>query len=130
MKGPCAILLVEDDRNEIELISLALGKINKPHTLTIAQSLSEAKTQATAASAVDVILVDVHLGPDSGLDFVRWCKRELGTGPNLIVFSGSAYPPEQEAAMVSGADAVEVKPMSFKELIATLTRILNEWCPS
>jgi two-component system, OmpR family, phosphate regulon response regulator PhoB len=67
----------------------------------------------------DVVLLDVHLGADNGLELLRTIRSQW---PDVAValFTGSA---DAETAKQSGADAILPKPFSLDELSATVSRL-------
>jgi CheY-like chemotaxis protein len=127
---------LEDDANEAELVSIALRKLKRPTIFNVARTVAEAKQFIQKATELpgdppqpDVVLIDVRLGIDSGLDFLQWCKViPHCTRTRFIVFTGSAYPKDRIDAFKFGASAFETKPVSFEELVETMRRILMEWC--
>jgi DNA-binding response OmpR family regulator len=85
-----------------------------------AASLREAR-ERLAASAVDVVLLDLHLGGESGEPLVGECRARSPRIPVAVV-SGSADPPRANAA---GADAVLPKPFEIGELTATVRALAS-----
>ncbi|MEA2578922.1 MAG: hypothetical protein QOD78_2510 [Chloroflexota bacterium] len=75
--------------------------------------------------AVDVVVVDVRLGTDSGLDLLR----EAHTGPRsnqgrpaFVVLTGFDYPQYRVAAARLGAAALVTKMAPIEELIEAIDR--------
>jgi len=138
IKERCRALLLEDNDDEAELVERALRKIDPKPVLSRARSAVEAQKYLNDLAACPdrtlfplphIILVDVRLGPESGLDFVWWCKgRAQFASISVVVFTGSNYPQALNTARNSGADAVEHKPVAFNELITIVQRIVKRWC--
>jgi CheY-like chemotaxis protein len=132
---PCAILLLEDDPKEIELVSQALSKLARKTILTVARTVGEAEkfinesAVPPSQSAPDIVLVDLRLATGSGMQFIAWCKSNPRLPRiHIIVFSASNSPKDRAEAFKLGASAFENKPLTFEELTQKLSRILAEWC--
>jgi DNA-binding response OmpR family regulator len=114
-----AAVLIVDDADSIRL----LCRINlelEGHAVLEAASL-EAARRELAEGNVDVILLDVHVGPADGRDFLREV-RESHPDVRVAMLTGSA---DSEAVRGLGADAVLPKPFELDELKATV-RVLAE----
>jgi DNA-binding response OmpR family regulator len=80
-----------------------------------AGALEQAR-QTLAAAAVDIVLLDVHVGVDSGLDFIAEI-RERNPGVPVVLLTGSVGSPGLEGV---DADAIISKPFSLDQLTGTL----------
>jgi DNA-binding response OmpR family regulator len=112
--GPGQHVLVVDDDASIRL----LCRINlelEGWSVREASTLAEARRQL-ADGDVSVILLDVHVGQDSGVRFLEELRSER-PGTPVAMLTGSAESPEVEAI---GADAVVAKPFTLEELAATV----------
>ena len=114
-----AAVLIVDDADSIRL----LCRVNlefEGHAVLEAASLEVARTELAGAK-VDVILLDVHVGPADGRDFLREV-RESHPDVRVAMLTGSA---DSDAVRALGADAVLSKPFELDELKATV-RVLAE----
>jgi len=107
------VLVVDDDaairflcRVNLELDGWAVHE---------AASLEQAR-QTLAANPIDVVVLDVHVGADSGLDFIAEV-RELNPGVPVVLLTGSVGSPDLEGAVV---DAVISKPFTLDQLTGTV----------
>jgi DNA-binding response OmpR family regulator len=80
-----------------------------------AEALEQAR-QTLAAAAVDIVLLDVHIGVDSGLDFIAEI-REGNPGVPVVLLTGSVGSPGLEGV---DADAIISKPFTLDLLTGTL----------
>jgi DNA-binding response OmpR family regulator len=80
-----------------------------------AASLQEARSRLDE-SAVDVVLLDLHLGSERSHDLIEDLARRQPPVPTALV-TGST---DVESARRAGADAVLTKPFSIVELTATV----------
>lgn len=74
----------------------------------------------------DVVLLDINLGAENGLDLVAWMrpKANLDSIP-VIAVTAHALATEQERILQAGCVACLSKPIDFKELREQLTRWLQ-----
>jgi DNA-binding NarL/FixJ family response regulator len=86
----------------------------------VASSLDEAEA-LVAAAAVDVVLLDIRLGTDSGL---RWLTASDPASPRpaVIVLTSYDYPQYAEAALRLGAAGFVLKTAPIAELLDAIRR--------
>jgi DNA-binding NarL/FixJ family response regulator len=78
-----------------------------------------------AEGAVDVVVVDVRLGTDSGLDLLREAhagRQASPERPAFVVLTGFDYPQYRVAAARLGAAALVTKMAPIEELIEAIDR--------
>lgn len=112
-----SVLVVDDDaairflcRVNLELDGWAVHE---------AGGLEKAR-QTLAANPIDVVVLDVHVGADSGIDFIAEV-RELNPGVPVVLLTGSVGSPELEGVDV---DAVISKPFTLDQLTGTVGRLV------
>jgi CheY-like chemotaxis protein len=71
------------------------------------------------------VLLDVHVGVDSGLDFIAEI-RELHQGVPVVLLTGSVGSPSFDGA---AADAVISKPFTLDQLTGTLGKLVARAAP-
>jgi two-component system, OmpR family, response regulator len=110
------VLVVDDDaairflcRVNLELDGWAVEE---------AATLDQAR-EALAAAAVDIVVLDVHVGVESGLDFIAEI-RERNPGVPVVLLTGSVSPGLDEV----DADAVISKPFTLDQLTGTVGRLV------
>jgi DNA-binding response OmpR family regulator len=110
------ILLVEDDDRIVDFmkrgleaeeyeVDLASGKA---HTFTLTESRD-----------YDVIVLDIFLGEDDGLDICRSLRRRSVETPILIMTAKDSAE-IRRASEEAGADAYLPKPFPFEDLLAII----------
>ncbi len=72
--------------------------------------------------AVDVLLLDIRLGSDSGLRFLREAGAQAAPSPAVVVLSAFDYPQYADAAVRLGAAGFVVKSAPLEELIEAIRR--------
>ncbi|ARE39114.1 Two-component response regulator [Rhodovulum sp. P5] len=110
------ILIVDDDPE----ITSALSRGLQLHGFgtTTANRVEEALA-AMRDRGPDAAIVDVMIGPDSGIDLVRRMRAGGGRMP-ILMLSALAEVDDRAAGLEAGADDYIVKPFSFDELVARL----------
>jgi DNA-binding response OmpR family regulator len=80
----------------------------------------EQARKTLAAAAVDLVLLDVHVGVESGLDFIAEV-RERNPGVPVVLLTGSVGSPGLKGV---DADAIIAKPFTLEQLTGTLARLV------
>jgi len=116
------VLVVDDDaairflcRVNLELDGWAVRE---------AAAIQQAR-ETMAATPVDIVLLDVHVGVDSGLDFIAE-MRERNPGVPVVLLTGSVGSPKLDGV---DADAVISKPFTLDQLTGTLGRLVPQATP-
>lgn len=111
--------LVVDDNAHMRFMSAeilkALGftRVDAAADVATAGGLAEAHTYA-------VLLVDLQLDGESGLDLVRRLRQRPGPRLPVLVFSGIDLEQGTSVALAAGADGYVVKPFSIRSLADAL----------
>jgi two-component system OmpR family response regulator len=72
-----------------------------------------AAEEALAGDGIDLILLDVHVGADNGVDLMR-SLRKRGHGAPVVLFTGSA---RLDQPTIAEADGVVPKPFRLEQLL-------------
>ena len=97
------VLVVEDDAGDLALVERALAHLSRFEPQVTCVSRLVAARFCLAADDFDVVLADLGLGPDCGLDLIE------GSPCPVVVMSGSLTPELTCAAMERGAAAAVAK---------------------
>ena len=107
------ILVVEDDRDLVDLLNFALRRagfdVHMAHDVPTALRLLEREDP-------DLAILDINLGAGSGFDVLKDLRRR-GDIP-AIMLTGRHAEDDKVLALELGADDYVVKPFSHRELIA------------
>jgi DNA-binding response OmpR family regulator len=116
------VLVVDDDaairflcRLNLELDGWAVRE---------ASAIEQAR-ETLAEAAVDIVLLDVHVGVESGLDFIAEI-RAGHPGVPVVLLTGSVGSPSLDGV---DADAVISKPFTLDQLTGTLGRLVRRAAP-
>ena len=122
------ILLVDDDRELIDLLAFALKRAGLE---PIAAHDARAAVRVFEERQPDLVVLDINLGASSGLDVLKELRRRS----QLPVIMLTALDSEEDKVrgLEAGADDYLTKPFSHRELIARiraqLRRSAQEWSP-
>jgi DNA-binding response OmpR family regulator len=112
-------VLVVDDEPSLRLLCRINLELDGYRVLE-APNVAEAE-QALVAEPVDIVLLDVHVGPESGIELMRRL-REKGGAPPVVLVTGSARLDEETQAE---ADGIVGKPFRLEELLAVVRRLTS-----
>jgi DNA-binding response OmpR family regulator len=117
---PSRVLVVEDDAELRGLVSAYL----QAHSFEPVGvgTLGDARSRL-AAQRCDVVLADLQLGADNGLELVR--ELVVEHGPAVIITTARGDEADRVVGLELGADDYLVKPFSFRELAARIRTVLR-----
>ena len=117
---PIRIAIVDDHPVLREGTAVLLAAQPGLEVAGVASSLDEAEA-LVAAAPVDVVLLDIRLGTDSGL---RWLTSgdPASPRPAVIVLTSYDYPQYAEAALRLGASGFVLKTAPIAELLDAIRR--------
>ncbi|MGV6814833.1 MAG: sigma-54-dependent transcriptional regulator [Phycisphaerales bacterium] len=116
------ILLIEDDENLRLTVERSLAK--QHHTVTSASSITQAR-QCAAQNHFDLVLSDVNLGDESGIDFIEELRAGGFVG-SIVLMTAYANVDDAVKAMKLGADDYLAKPIRMQELNLLCERLLKQ----
>lgn len=116
-----AILICEDNK----LSARALGAV-------LAREGYQTETAEDGIKAIevlgskdfDLVIADIHLPYHSGLELVRYLRKDLGKNTPVIVVSAFSDPQVQKQAKELGVSYYIVKPVDMTDIIGRVRSIL------
>jgi two-component system OmpR family response regulator len=113
------ILVVDDDPEILGLIISFLEQHNLP-----AIALQDRKSLARHLAMTDpsIVLLDLRLGPDDGLDVLRDIRSQSDV-PVIIMTAHHPDEIDRVIGLEAGADDYLVKPFSLRELLARIRAV-------
>jgi two-component system, OmpR family, phosphate regulon response regulator OmpR len=114
------LLVVDDDRRLAELLRRYLT--DSGFRVTTAGDASEARAQLSSF-AFDLVVLDVMMPGESGLDLTRALRRE-GRVP-ILLLTAMAEPEDRVNGLEQGADDYLAKPFEPRELVLRIRNILQ-----
>lgn len=119
-----AILIVDDETNNIELFSAFLTMIGYK-TMTAVNG-KEAVEMASKLKP-DLIIMDVHLPEMDGLTATDLLKKNPETGHiPIVAISGYGLPEDKKVATEAGCDEYMAKPFDLTQLREKITGFFPE----
>lgn len=120
-RGVRSVLIVDDDERVTTAMARALGANRK---IEVAHDC-ETGLEMARRSRPDLIVVDLRLGAESGIDAIRSIKSEC---PESVVALVSGYVSTDITVMAvkAGADLVMAKPISGQDLLRRVAEGLRE----
>lgn len=131
------ILLVEDSREEIQLMLRALKKNNYEGHTVIVQNGMEALdylfgrgnySDRDPRDLPQLILLDINLPKISGLDVLRRLRADpLTKVVPVVMLTSSKQESDLQQAYHAGANSYVVKSIDFQEFVESVKQISSYW---
>ena len=120
MTPPISILIVEDDAEIGEFISLYLAA----HDIqTKVAANAQAMDAAFSAGAYDLLILDLNLPGEDGLSICRRVRSERRIP--IIILTAQSEDIDKILGLELGADDYIVKPFNSRELLARIRAVLR-----
>lgn len=117
------ILVVEDQAKMASFVKRGLNEAG--YAVDVAESGSAAES-LNAAHDYDLIILDVGLPDQSGIDTARHFRRDGYKGP-LLMLTALSTTKDKVAGLDAGADDYLTKPFSFDELLARVRALFRRF---
>ncbi|MEB3225534.1 MAG: CBS domain-containing protein [Synechococcus sp.] len=117
------VLLVEDNPSNVRTISSYLKA--KGYQVIAAQN-GMTGVELTVTEHPDIILMDIQMPDMDGLEATRQIRRQMrDVAIPIIALTALAMHGDHDLCLAAGADTYMTKPVSLKELTATIERLLS-----
>lgn len=113
------ILLVEDDERIAGFMKRGLEA--EAYAVDITAGKAQTLLQIEAR-LYHIIIIDIFLGPDNGLDICRVLRQRSVETP-ILVMTAKDSGEIRQASKEAGADVYFPKPFPFEDLLATIKRL-------
>ena len=117
------ILIVEDEKNIVDILSFNLSKEGYE---TLEAYDGEAGLQLALEQNPDLILLDLMLPKMNGFDVCRSLRRENRSTP-VIMLTAREEETDKVLGLELGADDYMIKPFDSKELVARVKAVLRRY---
>ncbi|HET7030589.1 MAG TPA: response regulator transcription factor [Candidatus Limnocylindrales bacterium] len=118
MTDPIRVIVVDDHPVVRDGTAALLGAQAGISVVATASSLAEARS-VLALTPADVVLLDIRLGTESGLNLLTGDDP----GPGVIVLTAYDYPQYADAALRLGASGFILKTAPLAELLDAIRRV-------
>ena len=115
------LLVVDDDRRLRSLLARYLGE--RGHIVTTAGSAAEARARMRSL-AFDLLVLDVMMPGETGLEFARALRAERQVVP-ILMLTARGEAEERIAGLEAGADDYLPKPFEPRELLLRIAAIIR-----
>lgn len=119
--GETMHILVADDDPELRNVVEAL-LIDHGYRVSIAQNSAEARSFIDI-SDIDLILLDLKLPDESGLELTRYLREHYNVA--IIILTGMGETIDRIVGLELGADDYVSKPFDLRELVARIRSVLR-----
>lgn len=119
MSTGISLLMIDDDQQILSSTAQWLKMLG--HSVYTAVNLHSAYSLLKSHN-LDMILTDLRLGPENGLDILHYCKNNAIDTP-VVIISGHAGVQEAVSALKSGALDFLTKPLLDETLLGLIERI-------
>ncbi len=120
-KNPYHLLVIDDDNRLRELLRRYLSDHN--FNVTLAANAEDARQQM-AHLIFDLLIVDVLMPGENGLDFVK-SLRDFSSQIPILMLTAMGEPEQRVAGFEAGANDYLSKPFEPKELLIRIQNILQ-----
>jgi DNA-binding response OmpR family regulator len=120
------ILIVEDDERIVSFMKRGLEA--EGFAVDTASETSQAYDLINVRT-YDLIIIDIFLGPDDGLDLCQALRLRRVESP-ILIMTAKGTPETEKASKKAGANAYLAKPFAFEDLVATIARLRTSNSPS
>ncbi|MBK9306245.1 MAG: response regulator [Nitrospira sp.] len=113
------ILVVEDDERIVAFMKRGLEA--EDFTVDVALGTSQA-LDLINSQGYDLLIIDIYLGPDDGLEFCE-TLRQHHTHLPIVIMTAKGTLETDRTSKAAGANAYLAKPFAFQDLIETIARL-------
>ncbi len=117
------ILIVDDEASARQNYSTILTHYG--YDVVLASSVAEALEKLRSAGTIDLVLTDMRMGSQSGLDLLREAHR-ISPDLDIIVLTGHAEMANAVEAMKLGATDYLTKDADYQEVLVTIEKALEK----
>ena len=128
---PLSVLLVEDNKDHVNILRWVIGKVHGGIDVSHAQdgeTMMESLGTSSSSPLPDIILMDLNLPKVSGLELLKFIRRQshLRHIP-VLMLSTSNRPEDVHDAYSHGANTFLNKAIIFNDFETTALRIIEYW---
>jgi DNA-binding response OmpR family regulator len=121
------ILVVEDQAKMANFLKKGLNEVG--YAVDVAESGIAAESFMAQGGEYDLVVLDVMLPDQNGIDTARHLRRDGYEGP-ILMLTALSTTKDKILGLDAGADDYLTKPYSFDELLARVRALLRRKSPS
>ncbi|MFQ5943274.1 MAG: response regulator [Anaerolineales bacterium] len=119
MTEPLRVLVVDDERDTLDLIDLTLRTAG--YEIHLASGGSEC-LELLRNGSFDIVLLDIMMPDMSGFDVLRTLNEEMENHPPVVFLTAKTMPEDRQEGMDLGADDFLAKPVTRGSLLDTIKK--------
>ncbi len=116
------ILIVDDDSSIVDVLDIALE--NEGYKTFKASNIKDGK-RLLLSNIMDLVVLDIKLGNENGLDLLKFISKELPHLPVLMI-TAFADPKTAVKAMKLGAKDYIPKPFDIEEFLLVVKKTIEK----
>jgi len=113
------VMIIEDDPMVREINSKFLKKLDVFHLSKAVSNITEAQNSINEYN-IDLILLDLYLPKENGIDFLKWLRKEEVKVDVILITADKSSGMIQEAFRYGAVDYL-IKPFTFERFNESLT---------
>lgn len=117
------VLIVDDDRESRDLLREVLE--SNGYMVEAVEDSSSARRELDGGDKYQVIVADLRMPGESGIDLVRDLRRK-NTSHHIVLMSSFISESERQQAAELGVDAMLDKPFRLSELVDLLAKVTGK----
>jgi DNA-binding response OmpR family regulator len=124
---PVELLLVEDSKSDVLLITETLRELSFPINVQVAVDGEKAlQAFADGSTRPDLVILDLNIPKVHGFDVLGRCSSPE---TRIVIFSSSSNPEDMRRSLELGAQEFVRKPIGLDEFRQQVTQIVRNWAP-
>jgi DNA-binding response OmpR family regulator len=137
MSNGCAILVAEDDEDDVFFLRRAWQASGYPHQLFVTRDGQEAVRYLNGDSRYSdrktypvprLVMLDVKMPRMNGFDVLEWLQTHSHFQQvPVVVLSSSSQESDRQRALKLGAHDYLVKPLEFENLVKLIKQVHGRW---
>lgn len=119
MTEPIRVLVVDDERDTLDLIDLTLRTAG--YEIHLASNGGES-LEMLRKNSFDIVLLDIMMPDMSGYDVLRILQEEMDSHPPVVFLTAKSMPEDRQEGLDLGADDFLAKPVTRGSLLDTIKK--------
>lgn len=121
-----SVLIIDDDKDEYEIVAEAIHEINPSVTVTFVNSCEE--IHKYRHEQFDLILLDINMPRYDGFQWLKSIRKQGYHNLPIIMYTNSLSPAHIAKAYEEGANLYFTKPEEYSSLIASFRKLIEmDW---
>ena len=122
------IIIIEDNPADAELCEIALEEAGVINPILIFDTAEAASVHLNKSDKPGLILLDINLPGQNGIDFLKDFRKVKTNRPiPIVILTSSSYETDILKSYATGANAFLTKPLDFREFKNTVSKTADFW---